>query len=465
LKDFFGNDFLICNKTGLDLFSKYAKDLPIYDYHCHLSPEEIASDKVFFDIGELLLKCDHYKWRLMRACGVSEELVTGNATFKDKFYAFANIMPSIIGSPVYQWTHLELKNYFGINYPLNAESAAGIYEKANALMADGSFSAKRLIEKSNVALIATTDDPSDDLKWHKDIRKDKSFKTKVVPTFRPDLACNPLKTGFSDYIKKLGATEGVEIKSLNHLIFTMKKRLDLFESVGSKIADHGIENIPNFECTFDEAATIFENALTSKVSDSEAQKYLFYMLTFFAGEYKKREWVMQIHMSVIRNQNSKLFDQIGPDCGVDSPGDILSAKSLGRIFDYIETTTGLPKTILYSLNPTSNYVLSTMLGNFAGETPGKMQFGAAWWFCDHRDGIIEQLKLLASTGAFGQFVGMLTDSRSFISYARHEYFRRILCSLVGEWVESGEIPNEPFALKKLVQDICFNNANDYFKML
>ncbi len=464
MKDFLGNDFLLKNETAKVIYNQFVKDLPIYDFHCHLSAQEIAEDKVFLDIGELLLKCDHYKWRLMRICGVPEDLITGNASFKDKFLAFANILPSVVGNPVYHWTHMELKKYFGITEPVNAQNALRVYNQANEMMADGTYSAQKLITKSNVKLIATTDDPSDDLIWHKKISEIANFSTKVVPTFRPDLACNLLKEGFSTYIEKLGNSANTKISSLDSLLAVLNGKLDFFEKHGSKIADHGIENIPNYSCEFDEAAVIFKKALTEKVTQIDAEKFLYFMLSFFAKEYKRRQWAMQIHMSVIRNQNSKLLKNLGPDCGIDSSGDVLVAKSLGKLFDEIENSTGMPKTILYSLNPTSNYVLSTMLGNFAGEVAGKMQLGAAWWFCDHRDGIIEQLKLLSSTGSLGCFVGMLTDSRSFISYARHDYFRRILCSLIGEWVEDGEMYSDMESLKNLVSGISYYNAVEYFGM-
>jgi glucuronate isomerase len=465
MKSFFDDEFLLNNKTAILLYNQYAKDMPIFDYHCHLSPQEIAENKTFYDIGELMLKCDHYKWRIMRLCGIDEELITGKANFKDKFIAFAKVLSFAIGNPIYHWTHMELKEYFGINEPLNEESAERIYEQANKLMVDGSFSARDLIEKSNVYFIGTTDDPADDLLYHKKIKEIKDFKTKIVPTFRPDLACNIAKDGFFDYIKKLGNSENKQIKTFEDLLEVLQKRLDLFEGMGCRIADHGIENIPNVEGSFADAKEIFEKKLDSQtVSSVEAEQYLFYMLTFFAGEYEKRNFAMQIHLSVIRNQNTALFNKLGADCGIDSVGDVVSAKSLGKLFDTVERESGLPKIILYTLNPSSYYVLSTMLGNFAGKMKGKMQLGSAWWFCDHRDGITEQLKILANTGALGQFIGMLTDSRSFVSYTRHHYFRRILCSLLGEWAENGEIPSDEAFLEKTVKAICFNNAQKYFEM-
>lgn len=465
MKAFMGDDFLLKNKTGRELYNAYAKELPIYDYHCHLVAKEIAENKAFYDVGEILLKGDHYKWRIMRACGIDEDLITGNASWKDKFYAYAKALSSAIGNPLYHWTHMELKKYFGIDKPLNEKTAPEIYEAANKKMADGSFTARNLIKISNVYLIATTDDPADDLKWHKKIVNLKDFETKVVPTFRPDFVCSPLKEGFLDYIKLLGETEKQEIISFEVLLTVLEKRLDYFESMGCKIADHGIKNIPDEHGSYEEAKQIFEKTISEfSISEIEAEKYLFYMLTYFAGEYVKRDFTMQIHMSVIRNQNSKVYKMLGADNGIDSSGDVASAISLGRIFNQMETTTGTPKTILYSLNPTSSYVLSTMLGNFAGGISGKMQLGAAWWFCDHRDGILEQLKTLANTGVLGNFVGMLTDSRSFISYVRHDYFRRIFCSLIGEWAEEGEIPLDEEYLSEVVKQVCFYNAKQYFNI-
>jgi len=463
MKAFMGDDFLLTNKTGKELYNTYAKELPIYDYHCHLVAQEIAENKTFYDVGELMLKGDHYKWRIMRACGIDEKLITGDASWKDKFYAYAKALSSAIGNPLYHWTHMELKRFFGIDKALNEKSAPEIYEAANKKMADGSFSSRTLIKNSNVYLIATTDDPVDNLQWHKKIRDLKDFQTKVIPTFRPDFACSPLRQGFSDYIKLLGETACIKINSFELLLEVLKKRLDYFESFGCKIADHGIRNIPDVQGNYEESKLIFEKAILGQtVSEIEAEKYLFYMLTFFAREYVKREFTMQIHMSVIRNQNSTAYKNLGADCGMDSSGDVASAVSLGKLLNQMEITTGTPKTILYSLNPTSSYVLSTMLGNFAGGLSGKMQLGAAWWFCDHRDGILEQLKTLANTGVLGNFVGMLTDSRSFISYARHDYFRRIFCSLIGEWVEAAELPFDEEYLSEIVKNVCFYNAKRYF---
>lgn len=465
MKSFIGKDFLITNKTGLMLYEKYAKSLPIYDYHCHLSPKDIAEDKVFFDVCELMLAHDHYKWRIMRMAGVDEKYITGDACYKEKFTAYAKALSLAIGNPLHHWTHMELKEYFGIDEPLNEKSAEKIYKLANEKMAGGDFSARKLIEKSNVYLIATTDDPADDLKYHSEIKNVKNFETIVVPTFRPDLVCNIAREDYRDYIKKLGKTAGKDINDLMDLKETLINRIVFFEKMGCRIADHGVNSIPDVSCREEEASDIFQRAISGEqIFQKEADKFLIYMLVFFAVEYAKRDWCMQIHMSPLRNQNAKLFTRLGPDCGADSVGDAVSASALGRFFNTVESMYTLPKTILYSLNPSAYYILSTMAGNFSAGVPGKIQLGAAWWFCDHRDGILEQLKIFANTGVLGVFNGMLTDSRSFTSYVRHDYFRRILCSLIGEWIEEGEYPMDEDAAATIIKGICFYNAKNYFDM-
>lgn len=463
MSSFIGDNLLISNNKGLELYEKYARDLPIYDYHCHLSPEEIANDKVFYDIGELMLKGDHYKWRIMRATGIPEQFITGNASYKDKFKAYAKALSFAIGNPLYTWTHMELKRFFNITEPLTEKSADSIYEEANRKMADGSYSARNLIAQSNVYLIATTDDPADNLEYHEKISKIEGFETKVVPTFRPDFLCNPNKAGYKEYVEKLGATEGTEISTFDDLIWVLNKRMNYFSERNCRIADHGISYVPDCECTPEEAKCIFQKALSeSGLSKEEEDKFLVYMLELFACEYSRRGWVMQIHMSPLRNQNTSLFKKVGPDSGIDSVGDVVSASALGTLFDRVESECLMPKTILYTLNPSAYYVLSTMAGNFSCGSPGKIQLGAAWWFCDHKDGIEEQLRIFANTGVLGYFNGMLTDSRSFTSYVRHDYFRRIFCSLVGQWVENGEYPDDDEMLKGIVEGVCFENAKKYF---
>ncbi|MFA7204854.1 MAG: glucuronate isomerase [Saccharofermentanales bacterium] len=463
MNEFLGEDFLIENSIGFDIYKKYAKNLPIYDYHCHLSIRDIARDRVFTDVGEMMLEHDHYKWRIMRAAGIEEKFITGDSSYREKFIAYASTLEKAVGNPLFLWTNMELKEYFGINCPLTSRNAEKIYDEVNRLMSDGSFTAKNLIRKSNVCLIATTDDPADSLEYHVQNAADNNFKTKVVPTFRPDFVCNPLKEGYLEYLVRLGNSENTTISSLKNLLDILKLRMDFFGRIGCKISDHDLAGIPRVECDYAEASQIFLGILVGEmISQSQADKFLSFMLLFFAGEYRKHGWVMQLHISALRNPNTKLFLRNGPDFGLDSVGDTLSAADLCRFFNRIENTAGLPKTIVYSLNPASYYVIASAVGSFAGEIPGKLQLGAAWWFCDHRDGIREQLKVFADTGVLGMFNGMLTDSRSFVSYVRHDYFRRILCSLIGEWVENGECPDDEKIIGNLVKGICFYNAEKYF---
>jgi len=463
MKEFIGRDFLLNNETGLMLYEKYARHLPIYDYHCHLSPREIAEDKVFYDIGELMLAHDHYKWRLMRQAGIEEKYITGEASYREKFIAYGKALSLAAGNPLYHWTHMELREYFDITEPLSEKSAEKIYEAANEKMTSGDFSARKLMEKSKVYLAATTDDPADSLEYHRELNNSKDFSCMVVPTFRPDKACHILAADYRDYIKRLGQTAAVEINNLNTLKDALLKRMDAFAEAGCRIADHGVYSIPDAVCDEAEAETIFQKALSGmELAPGEGDRFLIHMLTFLAVEYARRDWCMQIHMSPLRNQNTRLYNRLGPDSGIDSVGDPISALALGKFLNNVENIYKVPKTILYTLNPSAYYVLATMAGNFSAGVPGKIQLGAAWWFCDHRDGIQEQLRIFASTGLLGVFNGMLTDSRSFTSYVRHDYFRRILCSLIGEWMEAGEYPMDEENAASLVQGICFYNAEKYF---
>lgn len=463
MKKFIGEDFLIENEKGLYIYEKYARDLPIYDYHCHLSPEDIALDKKFTDIGELFLSHDHYKWRLMRTAGIDEKYITGDGSYKEKFIRYAKALEYAFGNPLYHWTHMELKEYFGISRPLNEKNAERIYEEANEKMSRDKFCARNLISRSKVEYIATTDDPADSLVHHRKIAGDESFNTLVVPTFRPDSACNPSKEGYADYLERLGSSEGIRIKSLENLLETLKKRMEHFSKAGCVCADHGVEYIPDRECGFEKAKEIFSKALScGYLSREESDSFLRFMLVFLAGEYKKRDWAMQIHMSVIRNQNPDLLSKAGTDCGADSVGNLQDANSLGKFLGEVQKKSGVPKTMLFTLNPASYYILATAAGNFAGDVPGKVQVGPAWWFCDHLDGIEKHLRMFAETSLLGLFNGMLTDSRSFTSYVRHDYFRRIFCSLVGQWIEKGMVPDDEEHIQSFVQGVCFENAKKYF---
>lgn len=464
MKEFMGRDFLLKTETAQKLFYDYADKMPIFDYHCHLSPQEIYEDKTYNNITEVWLYGDHYKWRYMRSMGIEEKYCTGDASDYEKFLAYASVVAFACGNPLYHWSHLELKRFFGIDEMLTEKNAPIIWEKANAKIKEGGFSARSLIKKSNVNVIGTTDDPADDLKYHKLLKEDKTFDTKVVPTFRPDNAVNIEKDTFCQYIEKLSKAAQMEIKTFADLKAALSKRLDFFEELGAKISDHALNAMPYAEATDEEVNKIFTNALSGiKPSKEDIDKYKTATLLFVGEEYAKRGWVMQLHLAALRDNNTKMFNEQGPDRGFDSIDDDRIAVNLSRFMDNLNCRDLLPKTILYTLNPKDNFVLGTMLGNFqGGGIRGKIQFGSAWWFNDHIDGMVEQMKALGNLGALAAFVGMLTDSRSFLSYPRHEYFRRILCNIVGTWVEDGEFTSDPEILKDLIEGISYKNAEKYF---
>ncbi len=448
------DNFMLYNKTAKKLYNDYAKDLPIIDYHCHLVPEMIACDYKFRDAYELFLGGDHYKWRQMRSCGVDEELITGNGDGYTKWCEFAKCMPLLIGNPIYHWTSLELKRYFGIDKPLCEDTAKEIWDICNAKLAEADFSAKKLIERSNVEVICTTDDPADTLEFHKQIKQD-GFKTKVLPTFRPDKLVEISKPTFIPYIEQIG------VKTYDELVEWIKARIDFFHSMGCKLSDHGLESVPY---AVGDAAKVFDKRMSGEqLTALESDVYKTAIIKVCAQKYTEYSWAMQLHMGALRNNNTKMFEKLGADSGFDSINDTCIAEKLSALWNYLEGNDALQKTILYTLNPKDNYVLGTMLGNFqAAPAAGKIQFGSGWWFNDNRDGMEAQMKALANLGALGNFVGMLTDSRSFVSYPRHEYFRRILCNMIGEWVEHGEYPNDPKSLKRIVEGICYYNAKNYF---
>ncbi|MBO5338339.1 MAG: glucuronate isomerase [Clostridia bacterium] len=453
MKTIINDDFILGNKTAKELYNN-VKDLPIIDYHCHLDPKLIAMDYKFDNLGELLLGGDHYKWRMMRSFGVDEKFVTGNATFKEKFKAFAKALEYAIGNPLYHWTHLELKRYFGIDEALTEENADEIYEKCTALLRTDDFSARNLIKNSNVEVVCTTDDPIDTLEYHDQI-KASGFSVKVLPAFRPDKAVNIHKETFLPYIEKTG------VKTYEELKAWLSSRLDFFHEKGCRLSDHGLDFVPY---TLGDASAIFNKALNgASLSKDEIDAYMTDLLVFFGKEYAKRGWCMQIHVGAIRNNNTRMYKLLGPDTGYDSIAETNLGENLARLLDTLEQDNALPKTILYSLNPKDNYVLATLMGCFQGsEARGKLQLGSGWWFNDQKDGMEEQLKALGNLGVLGTFVGMLTDSRSFVSYTRHDYFRRILCNLIGEWVEKGLYPNDEKMLKKIVCGISYENAKNYF---
>ena len=464
MKKFMDEDFMLQTETAKKLYHEYAEGLPIIDYHCHLSPKEICENKKFSSITEIMLGGDHYKWRAMRSNGIPEDYMTGDKSDFEKFEAFAKTLKYAIGNPLYHWTHLELRRFFGIYDILNEKNARSIFDKANKMLEGDDFSAQSLINRSNVAVICTTDDPADSLEYHKRIKEEGKLSAKVLPTFRPDKATEIAKETFIPYIKLLSDTFGKKIDSIKALTELMKERIEFFASVGCRLADHALAGVPFEACTEEEADTVFKKALSGDLPCEKKENiYKTYMLGFFASEYAKRGWTMQLHIGAMRNNNTTMYKKLGPDTGFDSINDLSIAEPLSALLNSFNEKGNLPRTILYTLNPKDNYVLAAMLGNFQGsEVPGKIQFGSGWWFNDQRDGMVEQMKALANLGLLGRFVGMLTDSRSFLSYPRHEYFRRIMCNLIGGWVENGEYPDDFEALGDIVRGISYENAEKYF---
>ncbi|MBQ4109124.1 MAG: glucuronate isomerase [Clostridia bacterium] len=453
MKNIINEDFLLSTKTAKELY-EIAKEMPIIDYHCHLDPRLIAIDYKFDNLGELLLGGDHYKWRMMRSFGVDEKYVTGDASFKEKFREFARALEYAIGNPLYHWTHLELKQYFGIDESLTYENADEIYEKCTALLRTDEFSCRNLIKNSNVEVVCTTDDPIDTLEYHEMI-KESGFEVKVLPAFRPDKAVNIHKETFLPYIEKTGVKNYFELKAW------LSSRLDFFGKMGCRLSDHGLDFIPY---AIGDASSIFDKVLNGEaLTKEEIDAYMTDLLIFFGKEYARRGWCMQIHVGAMRNNNTKMYQRLGPDTGYDSIAETNLGENLSRLLDALEIENALPKTILYSLNPKDNYVLATLMGCFQGSgVRGKIQLGSGWWFNDQKDGMQEQLRALGNLGVLGSFVGMLTDSRSFVSYTRHDYFRRILCDLIGKWVENGEYPNNKEMLEKIIKGVSYENANEYF---
>ncbi len=464
MKQFMDEDFMLRSDTAKRLYHDYSEKLPIIDYHCHLSPQMMLEDKPFENITQIFLGGDHYKWRYMRSCGVDEEYITGSASDRDKFKAFCSCLGYAIGNPLYHWTHLELRRYFGIDEIVSEDTADIIWEKANKVIAETKMSPSRLINSSNVDVICTTDDPADNLEYHRAIKEKGHISASVYPAFRPDFALNIEKDTFAPYVHKLEAVSGKEINSFRALADVLVERIRFFDENGCKVSDHALDGAPYCELSSDELEAAFEKAMRGEsVSSAEADGYKTALLAVMAEEYHKLGWVMQLHMGALRNNNSRMFKKLGADTGFDSINDYAIAENLSKLLDSMEKNEALPKTILYTLNPKDNYTLATMLGNFqSSEIPGKIQFGSAWWFNDQRDGMTEQMKSLANLGALCKFVGMLTDSRSFLSYTRHEYFRRIMCNIIGSWVENGEFPCDYTILGKIVSDISYYNAKNYF---
>ena len=448
------DDFMLHGETAKTLFHNYAKGLPIIDYHCHLVPQTIAEDYRFRNITDLMLGGDHYKWRQMRSNGVDENYITGDASDREKFQKWAETMPYLVGNPLYHWTHLELKRYFGIEKTLNTDTAEEIWNTCNELLAMPEFSAKNLILKSNVEVICTTDDPIDDLQYHKQL-KEEGFPVKVLPTFRPDKAISIDKKTFLPYLNTLG------VGTYEALIQKLEERIDYFHKHGCRLSDHALDAIPYAE---GDAEKVFDKAVNGEtITKKESDCFKTAVMLVCARKYTALGWAMQLHIGAMRNNNTLMYNRLGADTGFDSINDLCIAQPLSRFMDALEKENALPNTILYTLNPKDNYVLGTMLGNFQKTpTPGKIQFGSGWWFNDNRDGMEAQMQALANLGSLGRFIGMLTDSRSFVSYTRHEYFRRILCNLIGNWVDNGEYPNDETALKTIIEGISYYNAKNYF---
>jgi len=459
-------DFLLSTPTAVKLYHGWAEDMPIVDYHCHVSPREIYEDRHFNDLFEVWLGGDHYKWRLMRSNGVDEKYITGDAPNREKFQKFAEALPRAIGNPMYHWCHLELRTYFGYEGILNGETAQAVWDLCSAKLREPDMGARGIIAKSNVAFIGTTDDPIDTLEWHARIAADPTFKTVVAPSFRPDKALNMEKPGWREYIASLGAAAGVEIRSAADVERALEARMAHFAAHGCRASDHGLDYVPWVPA--DDAATeaVFRKAMAGEtVTAEEADAFKTRLLLFCGRQYARLGWVMQLHYNCMRNPNSAMFEKLGPDTGFDCMNNVNCAPALYRVLDALYKTGALPRTILYSLSPTEDELLDTMIGAFQGpEAPGKIQHGSAWWFNDNRAGMVHQLTSLGNLGVLGNFVGMLTDSRSFLSYTRHAYFRRILCDLLGKWVENGEYPDDLETVGALVRDICYNNAARYFRL-
>lgn len=464
MKKFMDDNFLLTNETAAHLYNTYAKDMPIIDYHCHLNPQEIYENKQFETLTNVWLDGDHYKWRLMRANGIEEEKITGSASDYEKFLAWAKTVPMTIGNPLYHWTHLELKRFFDIDEILNEHTAPFIWEKANEKLRSGEFGARDLITRSNVKVICTTDDPTDSLEYHMKLRDVQEFETQVLPSFRPDKGLEINQEGFKNWIAKLQGCSRHSIHTYDDLLKALESRARFFHSMGGRLSDHALNKMVYTKTSKEEVSEIFLKALKGEgVSTEEESKYKSYTLIFLGKLYNELGWAMQFHLHALRNNNTKMFHQLGPDTGYDSMYDGQVAEPLVQLLDQMDVQNSLPKTILYSLNPKDNYVLASIIGSFQGDgIPGKLQLGTAWWFNDQREGMLEQMKALSNIGLFSRFIGMLTDSRSFLSYTRHEYFRRLVCSLIGTWVEEGEMPNDQQLLEQIVKGICYENAKDYF---
>ena len=457
-------DFLLSTETAKKLYHEYAAVMPIIDYHCHINPQEIYEDRKFDNITQVWLGGDHYKWRQMRSNGVEEKYITGDATDREKFQKWAETLELAIGNPLYHWSHLELKTYFGYEGNLNGDTAEEVWNLCNAKLAEDSMTVRNIIRQSNVTLLCTTDDPIDSLEWHIKIKEDETFDVQVLPTWRPDKAMNLEKPDYLDYIAKLSDVSGVQINNFKSLIQALQKRMDFFEEVGCKISDHGLEYIMYEPASDETIEAIFAKRLAGEMASKheERQFKTAYMIAM-GRAYSKKGWAMQLHYGAKRDNNQVIYRNLGPDTGVDCINTYAPSSEMADYLNALVVTDELPKTIIYSLNPTDNAAIGTIIGCFQGtEAIGKIQQGSGWWFNDHKQGMMDQMISLGNLGLLGNFIGMLTDSRSFLSYTRHEYFRRIMCELIGGWVENGEYPADYKVLEKIVKGISYNNAVRYF---
>ena len=466
MKKFLDEHFLLQNKTAQHLYHEFAKEMPIIDYHNHLPPDQVANDINFENLTQVWLYGDHYKWRAMRANGVNEQFITGNASDWEKFQQWAATVPYTLRNPLYHWTHLELQRYFDVHDILNADSAQAIYDQCSEKLQSKEYSVRSLLKKMNVKLICTTDDPVDSLEYHQQLDKTDSF-TKMNPAFRPDKAMNVDDTiTFNQYLTALEKATDISISTFNDYLAAIKNRHAYFAANHCAVSDHGLEEIYAEDYTQTEIVASFSKIRSGgSLSLEERKKFKSAMLVTFAEWDCEKEWVQQYHLGALRNNNSRMLQQLGPDTGWDSVGDFSQAKALSKFLNRLDTNNQLAKTIIYNLNPADNELMATMIGNFNdGSVAGKVQWGSAWWFLDQKDGMTKQINTLSNMGLLSKFIGMLTDSRSFLSFPRHEYFRRLLCNLFGEEIENGELPNDLSWVGKVIQDICYNNAKNYFNL-
>ena len=463
MKQFLDKDFLLSTEMAQKLYHDYAETMPILDYHCHINPQEICEDRKFENIPQVWLGGDHYKWRQMRSNGVDEKYITGDATDREKFQAWAETLPKLIGNPLYHWSHLELRRYFGYEGYLNGDTAEEVWNLCNAKLQEDSMTVRNLIRQSNVTLICTTDDPVDTLEYHKKLAEDTSFEVQVLPAWRPDKAMNVEKPTYAAYIKQLSEVSGVEIKDFASLKEALKNRMEFFNSMKCCVSDHALEYVMYAPASDAEVDAIIAKGLKSEaVSREEELKYKTAFMLFVAREYNRMGWIMQLHYGCKRDNNAYMFEQLGPDTGFDCINNYAPSAQMADFLNALSATNEIPKTIIYSLNPNDNASIGTILGCFQEKFPGKIQQGSAWGFNDHKTGMTEQMTSLGNLGCLGNFIGMLTDSRSFLSYTRHEYFRRIMCELIGGWVDNGEYPADMKSLETIVKGICYNNAVNYF---